>query len=118
MLSLLVDLPNDNWSNSPDFKNGPLLRAGVIISYGLILGILYKDKDFITNLYSNNPGEVRRVKFKFYLYYLIQLLFVIYAYSHETMDPAIEFRYPKPEQYLEQEYRMCIFFKGIKKTSF
>ena len=47
LLSLMVDLPEKNWSNSPNFKNGPLVRAGIIVLYAILLIIIYKDKDFV-----------------------------------------------------------------------
>lgn len=89
LLSLLVDLPAENWKNSPDFKNGPILRCGLIIFYFLCLIVLYKEKDFVHYFYSSNPSEVRKAKSKLYIYHIVILTFIIYAFSHETMDPAI-----------------------------
>jgi hypothetical protein len=87
LLSLLVDLPNKRWENSADFKNGPILRLAVIVLYGIILIVMYKDKDFVSNFYSSDPNIVKRTKLKFYLYHLCLISFIVYGYSHETMDP-------------------------------
>lgn len=97
LLSLLVDLPEERWATHPDFICGPIVRASLIVIYGLLLSLLFKDQDFINNFYSHDPSVVRKVKFKIYLYHLIKLVFIMYALTHETLDPTIDMRYPKED---------------------
>ena len=93
-LSLMVDLPAENWSESPKYKNGPITRLGLIITFAVLLYLIYKDKDFIYKYYSTDVRTVKFVKLKYYLYNTAIAIFILYSLSHEIMDPLVMERYP------------------------
>jgi len=94
LLSLMVDLPEERWSEEPKYKNGPLTRLGLIIAYAGILCLIYKDKDFLYKYYSTDAKTALYVKLKYYLYNTAVAIFILYALTHETMDPSVRERYP------------------------
>ena len=65
-----------------------------MIIYSTIMCFIHKDKDFLYNYYSTDRQAVFNAKLKYYLHNFITSLFVLYAFSHETMDPPITERYP------------------------
>ena len=89
VVSLMVDLPedNENWTLTPEFKNGPITRVCLIILYTLVLGVLYKDQDTLIN-FRNGDGEIKaKAKMKYHLYNFALFIYAVYILSHETMDP-------------------------------
>ena len=103
VISLMVDLPEDNedWSIAPEFKNGPITRASIILVYILVIFNVYRDQDHLIN-FKSGTNILGKAKTKYYLYNFSQVLFAVYVFSHETLDPSIYRQFPKPEQELER----------------
>ena len=87
-ISLMVDLPeeNENWSITPEFKNGPITRFFIILLYAIVTFIIYQDQDYLINFKTSN-NILWKAKSRFYLYNVSQVLFAGYILSHEIMDP-------------------------------
>ena len=86
----MVDLPekDEDWSITPEFKNGSITRGCIILLYTIVVFIIYKDQDQLINFKSGN-NILGKAIVKYYLYNLSQVLFVGYVMSHEVMDPTI-----------------------------
>jgi len=104
VVSLMVDLPEDNedWSLTPEFKNGPLTRVCLIILYTIVLFVLYKDKDIMINFRNSEGLILPRAKMRYYLYNLSLLIYAVYIFTHESMDPSIKRQFPFPDQEKER----------------
>ena len=70
-VSLMVDSheENENWTITPEFKNGPITRACIIVLYIIVIFVIYKDEDSMINFTTDN-NILPKVKMKYYLYNL------------------------------------------------
>ena len=68
---LMVDIPDDdeNWSITPELKNGPIARGCIIILYIIVMFAIYKNEDNLINFRSDN-NILTKAKMKYYLYNL------------------------------------------------
>ena len=69
IVSLMFDLPenNENWSITPEFKNGPIARVCMIVLYMIATFVIYKDEDSLIN-YRRDNTILNSTKIKYYLY--------------------------------------------------
>ena len=108
IVSLMHDLPenSENWSITPEFKNGPIIRFCLILLQTIVLFATYQDQDTLVN-FKNEDGTVRKkAKLKFYLYNLSLLIYAVVILSHETTDPTIERQFPYAHQKDERRAKL------------
>ena len=106
--SLLVDLPenDENWSLTPEFKNGPIARFCLIVVQTIVLVLVYRDTDTLINFKNVDGAILQKAKIKFYLYNLSLFIYAVVILSHETMDPTIERQYPYAHQEEDRRVKM------------
>lgn len=100
LVSFMSDLPEDseNWSEIPEFKNGPITRVCLMILYTIVLFIIYKDQHSLINFKDNESNILVKAKIKYYLYNFSIVLFAIYILTHDTMEPLLIRKFPKDGQ--------------------
>jgi hypothetical protein len=105
LVSFMSDLPeeSENWSEIPEFKNGPITRVALIVLYTIIVYIIYRDQHSLINFKDGESNILLRAKIKYYLYNFSIVVFAAYILTHDTMEPPIIRKFPDAGQELQRQ---------------